>query len=93
MRFPFPQSSDVFGHVGVRPTSSDSFPALVLNHIVGSGPLTSRLFVESREKRGLVYSVRTMLVPLAHESLMIGRFATENDQVPTALALVCRKWR
>src|SRR5919109_5080256 len=78
VRLPFPQSSCVFGHVGVRPTSPDYIPAMVLNHVVDGGALTSRLFVELREKRGLVYSVRTMLEPLAHGSLLIGAFATEN---------------
>jgi zinc protease len=93
VRLPFPQSSCVFGHVGVRPTSPNYFPAIVLNQIVGGGTLTSRLFVELREKRGLVYSVRTMLEPLSDESLMIGRFATENDKVSTAIDLVRREWR
>jgi zinc protease len=93
VRLPFPQSSCLFGHVGVRPTSPDYFPAIVLNHIVGGGTLTSRLFVELREKRGLVYSVRTTLEPLSNESLMIGWFATENDKVPTAIALVRREWQ
>jgi zinc protease len=93
VRLPFPQSSCLFGHVGVRPTSPDYFPAIVLNQIVGGGTLTSRLFVELREKRGLVYSVRTMLEALSHESLMIGSFATENDKVPTAIELVRREWR
>ena len=66
---------------------------MVLNHIVGGGTLTSRLFVELRERRGLVYSVRTTLESLSNESLMIGWFATENDKVPTAIELVCREWR
>jgi len=90
---PFPQSACVFGHAGVRPASPDYFPAIVLNHSVGGGTLTSRLFVELREKRGLVYSVRTTLEPLANESLLIGWFATENNKVPTAIELVRREWR
>jgi zinc protease len=93
VQLPFPQSSCVFGHGGVRPTSPDYFPASVLNHIVGGGTLTSRLFVELREKRGLVYSVRTMLEPLSKASLMIGWFATENDKVPATIELVRREWR
>jgi zinc protease len=93
VRLPFPQSSCVFGHVGVRPTSPDYFPAIVLNHIVGGGTLTSRLFIELREKRGLVYSVRTRLESLSDETLMIGWFATENDKVPTTLELVRREWQ
>jgi zinc protease len=92
VRLPFPQSSCVFGHTGVRPTSPDYIPAIVLNHIVGGGALTSRLFVELREKRGLVYSVHTRLEPLSDETLIVGSFATENDKVPTAIELVRREW-
>jgi zinc protease len=93
VRLPFPQSSCVFGHVAVRPTSPDYFPAIVLNHIVGGGTLTSRLFIELREKRGLVYSVRTRLESLSDETLMLGWFATENDKVPMTLELVRHEWQ
>jgi zinc protease len=93
VRLPFPQSSCVFGHIGVRPTSPEYFPAIVLNHIVGGGTLTSRLFVELREKRGLVYSVRTRLESLSDETLIIGGFATENDKVPTTIELVRHEWQ
>jgi predicted Zn-dependent peptidase len=93
VRLSFPQSSCMFGHMGVRPTSPDYIPAIVLNHIVGGGILTSRLFIELREKRGLVYSVRTTLEPLSDETLMIGWFATENDKIPTAIELVRREWQ
>lgn len=93
VRLPFPQSSCVFGHMGVRPASPDYFPAIVLNHIVGGGTLTSRLFVELREKRGLVYFVHTRLEPLSDETLLLGRFATENDHVPTTIELVRREWQ
>jgi zinc protease len=93
VRLPFPQSSCMFGHPGVRPTSPDYFPAIVLNQIIGGGTLTSRLFVELREKRGLVYSIRTMLAPLSGESLLVGWLATENDKVPMAIELVRREWQ
>jgi zinc protease len=93
VRLPFPQSSCVFGHMGVRPASPDYVPAIVLNHIVGGGILTSRLFVELREKRGLVYSVGTTLEALSDETLMTGWLATENDKVPTAIELVRREWQ
>jgi zinc protease len=93
VHLPFPQSSCWFGQVGVRPTSPDYFPALVLNHLIGGGTLTSRLFVELREKRGLVYAVRTMLEALSDQSLLLGWFATENGKVPTAIELVRREWQ
>ncbi len=45
MMFPFPKYTD-----------SDYYPALVISEVLG-GNMASRLFVEVREKRGLVYSV------------------------------------
>jgi zinc protease len=93
VRLPFPQASCVFGHPGVRPMSPDYFPAIVLNHIIGGGTLTSRLFIELREKRGLVYSVRTMLASLSGEGLLVGGLATENDNVSMAIELVRREWQ
>ena len=41
-----------------------SFPAYVLNYILGGGGFTSRLTTEVREKRGLSYSVYSYLSPL-----------------------------
>ena len=76
LRLHFPQSACVFGQPGVAPGSADYLPALVLNHVIGGGTLTSRLFVEMREKRGLVYSVRTNLETLSGAGLLVGRFGT-----------------
>ena len=52
VRLPFPQSACVFGQPGISPTSAEYLPLLVLNHILGGGTLTSRLFVQLRERRG-----------------------------------------
>ena len=38
-------------------TAPDFFAAYLMNHILGGGTFTSRLFDEVREKRGLAYSV------------------------------------
>lgn len=92
-RLPFPQSACVFGQPGVSPRSADYLPALILNHIVGGGTLVSRLFLEMREKRGLVYSIRTTLETLPGADLVVGRFATENAKVRAAIDLVKSEWQ
>jgi zinc protease len=92
-RLPFPQSACVFGQPGVPPRSADYLPALVLTHAIGGGTLTSRLFVEMREKRGLVYSVRTALEPLRGADLLIGHFSTENAKVRDVLEAEKREWQ
>ena len=50
------QSHVVFGYPAPPVTSSEVYPAIVLNCILG-GSLSSRLFQEIREKLGLVYSI------------------------------------
>lgn len=92
VRLPFPQSACLFGQPGVSPASAEYLPLLVLNHILGGGTLTSRLFVELREKRGLVYSIRTTPEALSQADLLIGRLATENSKAKEAVASVRAEW-
>jgi zinc protease len=92
IRLPFPQSACVFGQPGVSPASAEYLPLLVLNHILGGGTLTSRLFVELRERRGLVYSIRTAPEALSQADLLIGRFATENAKTKAAMETIRAEW-
>lgn len=92
VRLPFPQSACVFGQPGISPTSAEYLPLLVLNHIIGGGTLTSRLFVELRERRGLVYSIRTAPEPLSQADLLLGRFATENVKAKVAMETIQAEW-
>lgn len=48
------------GVEGVAQSSQERYPALLLNTILGGG-ISSRLFQEIREKRGLVYSIYSFL--------------------------------
>ena len=93
VRLPFPQSACVFGQPGISPTSAEYLPLLVLNHILGGGTLTSRLFVQLRERRGLVYSIRTAPETLSQADLLIGRFATENVKTQAAIETIQAEWR
>ncbi|WP_374304022.1 M16 family metallopeptidase [Ferrovibrio sp.] len=86
--FPNPQSMVLFGAPGIAREDPDWYAATVLNQIVGGGGMSSRLFEEVREKRGLVYSVGTQLTPYKAASLFSGSLATSNGQVAEALNLV-----
>jgi zinc protease len=86
--FPNPQSIVLFGAPGIAREDPDWYAATVLNQILGGGGMTSRLFEEVREKRGLVYSVGTQLVPYKAAALVSGSLATSNAQVGAALKLV-----
>jgi zinc protease len=52
----------------------------VVNHILGGGTLSSRLYHEVREKRGLAYSVYDSLLWMEHSALFIGSTGTRADR-------------
>jgi zinc protease len=52
----------------------------VVNHILGGGALSSRLYREVREKRGLAYSVYDSLLWMDHSALFIGNTGTRADR-------------
>jgi zinc protease len=83
-----PQSVIRFGTLGVSWREADFIPAYVLNHILGGGAFTSRLFQEVREKRGLAYSVGTSLVSYRATAMTWGYTATKNERVGEALSVI-----
>jgi zinc protease len=71
------------------PNDHPDFPALqVLNHVIGSGDFDSSLMEEVRVKRGLAYSIQTSLFYDSISSLMLGGFATKNENMGTTLGVV-----
>ena len=50
-----PQSVVMFGGAGLPRNDPDFMAAFIVNHILGGGSFTSRLYHEVREKRGLAY--------------------------------------
>jgi zinc protease len=83
-----PQSVIRFGTNGVSWRDPDFIPAYVLNHILGGGAFTSRLFQEVREKRGLAYSVGTSLVSYRAAAMTWGFTATKNERVAECLSVI-----
>jgi zinc protease len=87
-----PQSRILFGQKGLYRDDPDYYAALVLNHILGGGSFTSRLYDEIREKRGLAYSVYSYLLPLDSAALWLGGAGTENAAVSVSVELVKNQW-
>ena len=83
-----PQSVIRFGTAGVPWKDPDFIPAYVLNHILGGGAFTSRLWHEVRETRGLAYSVGTSLVSYRAAAMTWGYTATKNERVAEALGVI-----
>jgi len=88
-----PQSVAIFSQPGIARRDPDYYVAQVLNHILGGGGFTSRLYAEVREARGLAYSINTSLHPLASAALVTGSVATANEGIAESLALIRAEWR
>lgn len=83
-----PQTTLLFGRAGLLRGDPDYIPGTVMNHILGGGTFTARLFTEVRERRGLAYSVHSWLQPLRYAGLLIGGLGTRNDRAREAVDLV-----
>ncbi len=87
-----PQSTIVFGQAGPKRDDPDFYTVLVMNHILGGGSFTSRLYTEIREKRGLAYAVGSDLYPLDSAGLILGSVGTENARVAETLDVLHSEW-
>jgi zinc protease len=83
-----PQSVIRFGLSGLAWRDPDFIAGYVLNHILGGGAFTSRLFQEVREKRGLAYSVGTSLVSYRAAAMTWGYTATKNERVAECIGVI-----
>ena len=90
--FPTPQATIYFGQQGIARDDPDFFAAYIMNEVLGGGRFTARLMTEVREKRGLTYGIGSYLVPLDRAEMMIGQFATANEKVGEAIAVVRAEW-
>jgi zinc protease len=83
-----PQAVVTFGGAGIARKDPDFMAAYIVNHILGGGAFSSRLYQEVREKRGLAYSVYDSLVWLNHSALFLGGTATRADRAGETLAVI-----
>jgi zinc protease len=83
-----PQTVITFGRRGVFRKDPDFMAAYVLDHILGGGTFSSRLYSEVREKRGLAYGISDSLVWLKGTAVMIGGTATRADRAGETLKVI-----
>jgi zinc protease len=88
-----PQSAIVFAHGGIKRNHPDYYAATIMDHVLGGGSFTARLYEEVREKRGLAYSIYSTLYPLDHAALILGAAGTANARVSETLEVVRAEWR
>jgi zinc protease len=83
-----PQSVARFGLPAMPRKDKDFITAFVLNTILGGGSMSSRLYEEVREKRGLAYSVHTSVQPYKQTSIFAGGVATKNEEIAQSLDVI-----
>src|SRR4051812_8950863 len=66
-----PQTVVTYGGPGIARNDPDFMAAYIVNHILGGGSFSSRLYREVREKRGLAYGVYNSLIWLHHAAVML----------------------
>lgn len=90
IRVPYdlPQTSLQFAYPGIDRNDPQFFAAFLMNHILGGGTFSSRLFNEVREKRGLAYSVDSFLVNNEYSSALIIITATRSDRSAETLEII-----
>ncbi len=83
-----PQAVVHFGGQGIARHDPDFMAAYIVNHILGGGSFSSRLYREVREKRGLAYGVSDSLVWFRRAAVLIGGTATRGDRTADALKVI-----
>jgi zinc protease len=83
-----PQSTIRFGRPAVAREDPDYIASIVLSHVLGGSGLTSRLFREVREKRGLAYSVSASVSTFDHASYLYGGTTTKNERANESLDVI-----
>jgi zinc protease len=83
-----PQSTIRFGRQGLARADPDFHAAMVVNHILGGGVFSARLFREVREKRGLAYSVYSQLYVFDHGAMFYGGTSTKNERAAESMAVI-----
>lgn len=86
--YDLPQATLQMVYPGIDRDDPEFFPAFLMNHILGGGDFSSRLFNEVREKRGLTYGVGSGLMNGDYaNSLFIGT-STRADRAEETLQVI-----
>ena len=97
--FPTRRSSDLpqtvinFGGPGIGRHDPDFMAAYIVNHILGGGSFSSRLYREVREVRGLAYGINTSLTWFDKAAVLAGGTATRADATAETIDLVETEFR
>jgi zinc protease len=88
-----PQTAILFGGPGIARNDPDFMAAYIVNHILAGGTLSSRLYHEVREKRGLAYSISESLIWMKQSAVFLGHTATRTDKAKETLDIITSELR
>jgi predicted Zn-dependent peptidase len=89
-RKPLEQVHLCLGLKGLAASHKDRYAAHALNSVLG-GSVSSRLFQEIREKRGLAYSIYSFLSPYSDGGMITIYAGTRPQEAKRVVDLVCRE--
>jgi predicted Zn-dependent peptidase len=82
----------LLGTYGLSIIDADRFGYLLLNVLLG-GNMSSRLFQEIREKRGLAYSIYSFIAPYSDSGYLAIYLGVDRESVNESLALIAHEIR
>ena len=88
VNFPSLQTAIVWGELGITRNNPNYYPLIVGNTILGALPMTSLLFQEVRNNRGLAYSVESDFDLLRSKGSFTIQLKTRADKVTDSIAVV-----
>lgn len=83
--YPASQTHILIGQVGIDRNDPHYFGLYVGNYILGGDPLVSQLGQAVREKKGLVYDIRSHFLPLQAKGPFLISFQTRQEKATLAL--------
>jgi len=86
--FPAKQNTIILGQVGITRENKHYLPLIIGNHILGGLSLSSKLFDQVRNQRGLAYSVHSQFAPLKYRGPFVVTLQTRADKSKEALRVV-----
>ncbi len=84
------QTHLALGMFGLREDHKDKY-ALILLHVILGGNMSSRLFDEVREKRGLAYSISSTIKTLQDTGMFLIRAGVDNPKAIEAMDIVLKE--
>lgn len=86
------QANLCLGVPGLSYRHPDRYALKILNTILGEG-MSSRLFQEVRERRGLAYAVGSYLHSYADAGAMVAFASVDLERVPDTVTTILAEWR